>query len=106
MPDSTVSTDRPQGRTDHRGHLLGPCTARTTASLAIGALLILARSKNLRIDALFAIERLAQQQRMGVRTERSRPLVVALESWFREQRIRVSTSSDRQGYRLQSQAMD
>jgi len=51
-----------------------------------------------RIDALFAIEReinsLAQQQRVGMRTERSRPLVVALESWLREQRIRVSTNSD------------
>jgi transposase len=51
-----------------------------------------------RIDALFAIKReinsLAQQQRVGVRTERSWPLVVALESWLREQRIRVSTSSD------------
>ena len=51
-----------------------------------------------RIDALFTIEReinsLAQQQRVGVRIERSRPLVVALESWLREQRIRVSTNSD------------
>jgi len=43
-----------------------------------------------RIDALFAIEReingLAPQQRLGVRTERSRPLVTALESWLRELR--------------------
>ena len=51
-----------------------------------------------RIDALFAIEReingLAPQQRVGVRTERSRPLVIALESWLREQRARVSKNSD------------
>ena len=51
-----------------------------------------------RIDALFAIEReingLAPPQRVGVRTERSRPLVVALESWLREQRARVSKNSD------------
>ena len=65
------------------------------------AWLILAKSKNLRrarIDALFAIEReingLAPPQRVGVRTERSRPLVTALESWLREQRARVSKNSD------------
>jgi transposase len=51
-----------------------------------------------RIDALFAIEResngLAPPQRVGVRTERSRPLVVALETWLHEQRARVSKNSD------------
>ena len=51
-----------------------------------------------RIDALFAVEResngLAPPQRVGVRTERSRPLVVALETWLREQRGRVSKNSD------------
>jgi transposase len=51
-----------------------------------------------RIDALFAIEReingLAPQQRVGVRIERSRPLVVALETWLREQRARVSKNND------------
>ena len=51
-----------------------------------------------RIDALFAIEReingLAPPQRVGVRTERSRPLVAALETWLREQRARVSKNSD------------
>jgi transposase len=51
-----------------------------------------------RIDALFAIEReingLAPPQRVAVRTERSRPLVVALEIWLREQRTRVSKNSD------------
>ena len=51
-----------------------------------------------RIDALFAIEReingVAPQQRMAVRTERSRPLIIELESWLREQRARVSKNSD------------
>jgi transposase len=51
-----------------------------------------------RIDTLFAIEReingLTPPQRVGVRTERSRPFVTALESWLREQRARVSKSSD------------
>ena len=47
-----------------------------------------------RIDALFAIEReingLTPAQRLAVRDERSRSLVVALECWLREQRARVS----------------
>jgi len=51
-----------------------------------------------RIDAVFAIEReingLAPQQRVGVRTKRCRPLVVALDAWFREQRARVSKNSE------------
>jgi transposase len=51
-----------------------------------------------RIDALFAIEReingLTPQQRVGVRTERSRSLVIALEIWLREQRGRVSKNSE------------
>jgi transposase len=51
-----------------------------------------------RIDALFAIEReingLAPQQRVGMRTERSRPLVIELETWLREQRARVSKNSE------------
>jgi transposase len=51
-----------------------------------------------RIDALFAIERqingAAAPQRVAVRTERSRPLVINLESWMREQRTRVSKNSD------------
>ena len=51
-----------------------------------------------RIDALFAIEReingLASPQCVAVRTARSRPLVVALETWLREQRTRVSKNSD------------
>jgi transposase len=50
-----------------------------------------------RIDALFAIEReingLAPQQRAAVRTERSPPLVVALEVWLRK-RGRVSKNSE------------
>jgi len=51
-----------------------------------------------RIDALFAIEReingLAPQQRVAVRTERSRPFVTALASWLREQRAKVSKNSE------------
>jgi transposase len=51
-----------------------------------------------RIDVLFAIEReingLAPSQRVGVRIERSRPLILALETWLREQRGRVSKNSD------------
>jgi len=52
----------------------------------------------MRIDALFTIEReingLASPQRVAVRTERSWPLVIALETWLREQRTRVSKNSD------------
>jgi transposase len=51
-----------------------------------------------RIDALFAIEReingLAPQQRVSVRTERSRTLAIELESWLREQRAKVSKASE------------
>src|SRR5712672_2929473 len=51
-----------------------------------------------RIDALFAIEReingLTPQARVDTRHERSRPLVIALETWLREQRARVSKNSE------------
>jgi transposase len=51
-----------------------------------------------RIDALFTIEReingLAPPQRVAVRTERSWPLILALETWLREQRTRLSKNSD------------
>jgi transposase len=51
-----------------------------------------------RIDALFAIEReingLTPQVRVDTRHERSRPLVIALEAWLREQRARVSKNSE------------
>ena len=51
-----------------------------------------------RIDALFAIEReingMTTQERARVRQERSRPLTVELQNWLREQRARVSKSSD------------
>jgi transposase len=50
-----------------------------------------------RIDTLFAIEReingLAPQERLILRNERSRPLVVALERWLREQRAKLSGQS-------------
>ena len=51
-----------------------------------------------RIDALFAIERdingMTPQQRVAVRDERSRPLIIELERWLREQRARVSKNGD------------
>ena len=51
-----------------------------------------------RIDALFAIEReingMTPQERVRVRNERSRPLVVELETWLREQRARLSKNSE------------
>jgi transposase len=51
-----------------------------------------------RIDVLFAIEReingLMPQERVRVRQERSRPLMIALQSWLREQRTRVSKNSE------------
>jgi transposase len=50
-----------------------------------------------RIDALFAIEReingLTPQQRAAERNLRSRPLMVALEAWLREQRGKLSGQS-------------
>jgi transposase len=51
-----------------------------------------------RIDALFAIEReingITHQQRLHVRHERSRSLVIELEGWLREQRARVSKNGE------------
>ncbi|MGV1014825.1 MAG: IS66 family transposase [Methyloceanibacter sp.] len=50
-----------------------------------------------RIDALFDIEReingRTAEQRLAVRAERSRPLVVELEAWLRRQRARLSAKS-------------
>ena len=50
-----------------------------------------------RIDALFAIEReingAPPQERQRVRNERSRPQVIALEAWLREQRAKLSSQS-------------
>src|SRR5947208_2461109 len=51
-----------------------------------------------RIDALFAIGReingLTPQERRAVRSERSRPLIAALEAWLREQRGKLSSKRD------------
>ena len=63
-----------------------------------------------RIDALFAIEREINGQppweRRRVRHEHSRPLIIELETWLREQRRKLSSKSDsRQGDRLQPQAL-
>ena len=51
-----------------------------------------------RIDVLFAIEReingLMPQERLRVRQERSRPLIIELQTWLRERRARLSKNSD------------
>jgi transposase len=51
-----------------------------------------------RIDALFAIEReingVSSERRLAVRDERSRPLVIALEIWLRQQRAKLSPKSE------------
>ena len=51
-----------------------------------------------RIDALFAIERgingQSADRRRAVRQEFSAPLITGLESWFREQRARLSRGND------------
>jgi len=51
-----------------------------------------------RIDALFAIEReingITPQERVRVRHEQSRPLVIELQTWLREQRAKVSKHSE------------
>ena len=51
-----------------------------------------------RIDALFAIEReingLMPEERLRVRQERSRSLIIELQTWLREQRARLSKNSD------------
>jgi len=51
-----------------------------------------------RIDALFAVEReingMTPQQRVCVRNERSRPLVIELETWFRLRRAKLSGKSE------------
>jgi hypothetical protein len=51
-----------------------------------------------RIDVMFAVEReingLAPQERLRVRQERSRPLIVELQVWLREQRAKLSRNND------------
>jgi len=51
-----------------------------------------------RIDGLFAIEReingMTPQLRVCARHERSRPLIIELQTWLREQRARVSKHSE------------
>jgi transposase len=51
-----------------------------------------------RIDALFAIEReingASPQQRLLARNEHSRPLVVELETWLRQQRAKLSARNE------------
>jgi len=51
-----------------------------------------------RIDEIFEIERAINgrtpEERLAVRHERSRPLVIALETWLRQQRSLLSKSSE------------
>jgi transposase len=51
-----------------------------------------------RIDALFAIEReingMTPQERQRIRSERSRPLLVELETWLRWQRAKLSAKNE------------
>jgi transposase len=51
-----------------------------------------------RIDVLFAIEReingMTPQERARARDERSRPLVIELQAWLREQRAKVSKHTE------------
>jgi transposase len=51
-----------------------------------------------RIDAVFAIEReingATPQERVRIRHERSRPLIIELQTWLREQRTRISKHSE------------
>jgi transposase len=51
-----------------------------------------------RIDALFAVEReingMSPQERVRVRNERSRPLVLDLESWLRQKRAQLSAKNE------------
>jgi len=51
-----------------------------------------------RIDILFAIEReingATPQERVSARQERSRPLIVELQTWLREQRANLSKNND------------
>nr|WP_256464864.1 transposase [Bradyrhizobium sp. 164] len=51
-----------------------------------------------RIDFLFTIEReingLTAQERLRVRQESSRPLIVELEAWLREHRAKLSSNND------------
>ena len=51
-----------------------------------------------RIDELFEIERMINgktpEQRVAVRQEKSKPLVLALEAWLREQRAKLSSKNE------------
>jgi len=51
-----------------------------------------------RIDELFEIERTINgktpEQRVAVRQEKSKPLVLALEAWLRDQRAKLSSKSE------------
>jgi len=52
------------------------------------------REKGVAVGSDLTINGLAPQQRLRVRQERSRPLVIELQTWLREQRARLSRNSD------------
>jgi transposase len=84
---------RPQAGAHNRGCLLGHHGAFGLARISKAPI-----AAGAGIDALFAIEReiigLAPAQRVAVLSVRSRPLIVELDSWLREQRAKVSKNSD------------
>ena len=73
-------------------HLAGYCLTRRHAAVNVGDDAVK------RIDVLFAIEREINgrmpQERVRLRQERSRPLIIELQTWLREQRARLSKNSD------------
>ncbi len=74
-------------------------TAGASSSISHGSARRRSRAEAVkRIDVLFAIEReingLAPQERLRVRQERSRPLIVELQTWLREQRASLSRNGD------------
>ena len=88
---------RPQGRPNHRGSLLGSRAAQVLRprSDQQGA-----DRKRSSCAHRCAVRHRARDQRPGAAaapaacTEHSRPLVIGLEAWLREQRARVSKNSD------------
>ena len=75
----------------------------------LGACQAIAIEAVARIDALFAIEReingMIPRERLSVRTERSRPLILELEAWLREQRGKLSSKNDTAKALNKSQAL-
>ncbi len=100
MAATTALRTRPSSGTDHTGHVLVPCrrqffeladiAANARRGKMAAAISPIALEAVKRIDALFDIERdingLTADQRLGVRRERSLPLLASLETWLRDER--------------------